>query len=103
MAFDSTGRLAGTRTITTAQEVLRTPALDAGGEPILDTNGPIADVKRAMDETAEYYRLSWRPEEDGVRAREGGSGFVSDEGCGGGEENRPRGKCNAMARHSQSQ
>ncbi|MEK6279752.1 MAG: VWA domain-containing protein [Acidobacteriota bacterium] len=71
MAFDSTGRLAsaGTRAVTAPQEVLRTVALDGGGDSILDSNGPTAEVRRAVAETANYYQLSWRPEENEVREK----------------------------------
>ncbi|HKO97195.1 MAG TPA: VWA domain-containing protein [Pyrinomonadaceae bacterium] len=71
MAFDNTGRLAsaGTRAVTSPQEVLRTVAFDGGGHPILDSNAPILLMKRAISETANYYQLSWRPEEHEIRDR----------------------------------
>jgi VWFA-related protein len=71
VAFDSTSRLAstGTRPVTAPQEVLRTIALDGGGDPILDSNGPLGEMKRAVSETAGYYQISWRPDDSEIRER----------------------------------
>ncbi len=65
-AFDYSGRLAslGTRPVTAAQEPLRTIALEAGGEPILDTNDPLSELKQAIKQTSQYYQVAWRPDED---------------------------------------
>ena len=64
MPSDYTGRLAslGTRSITASQLPLRTIAIDSGGEPILDTNDPQPQLKRALLENSNYYQLAWRPE-----------------------------------------
>jgi VWFA-related protein len=70
-AFDSTGRLAsaGTRPITSSQEPLRILALDSGGLPILDTNEPLTELRRAVRETSNYYQLAWRPDEQELNDR----------------------------------
>lgn len=62
---DYTGRLAsmGTRSISASQLPLRTIAVDSGGEPILDTNDPQPELKRALQESSNFYQLAWRPDE----------------------------------------
>lgn len=71
MPSDYTGRLAsmGTRSITVSQLPLRTIAIDSGGQPILDTNDPQPELKRAVLESSNYYQLAWRPEEQETRDR----------------------------------
>ena len=65
ITFD-VGRMPGTNSgaLTNSQEPLQTLAVDTAGRAILNTNEPRADLARALKETANYYLLSWRPEEN---------------------------------------
>ena len=49
-----------------SQEPLQTLAVDSGGKAILNTNDPIKDLDRALNESSNYYLLSWRPDEKDV-------------------------------------
>ncbi len=70
MTFDNTGRLMSTSLagLNAAQQPLYALAVDTGGRAFLNTNTTIAVVEEALQETAEYYLVAWRPEEDELRS-----------------------------------
>lgn len=49
--------------ISSTQESLQTLAADTGGIAILNSNSPSRDLTNALTESANYYLVSWRPEE----------------------------------------
>jgi VWFA-related protein len=70
LTFDNTGRLMSTNLagLNAAQQPLFALAVDTGGRAFLNTNTTITVVEEALQETAEYYLLAWRPEEDELRS-----------------------------------
>ncbi|MDQ3472835.1 MAG: VWA domain-containing protein [Acidobacteriota bacterium] len=70
MTFDNTGRLMSTNLagLNAAQQPLYALAVDTGGRAFLNTNTNITVVQEALQETAEYYLIAWRPEEDELRS-----------------------------------
>jgi VWFA-related protein len=70
MTFDNTGRLMSTNLagLNAAQQPLYALAVDTGGRAFLNTNTTVAEVEEALQETAEYYLVAWRPEEDELRS-----------------------------------
>jgi VWFA-related protein len=70
MTFDNTGRLMSTNLagLNAAQQPLYALAIDSGGRAFLNTNTTISVVEEALQETAEYYLIAWRPEEDELRS-----------------------------------
>ncbi len=50
--------------ITAMQQPLRSLAVDTGGRPLLNTNSLSATATTALKETAIYYLLAWRPDEE---------------------------------------
>lgn len=63
--FDHTGRMARVNLaeIRTAQQPLFNLAVETGGQAWLNSNSLDDGVSRAINETSNYYRLAWRPED----------------------------------------
>ncbi len=70
MTFDNTGRLMSTNLagLNAAQQPLHALAVDTGGRAFLNTNITSIVIEEALQETAEYYLIAWRPEEDELRS-----------------------------------
>jgi VWFA-related protein len=62
------GRTSGANSnaISAAQQPLHSLAEDSAGKAILNTNEPGKDLERALGESANYYLLSWRPDEKDI-------------------------------------
>src|SRR5258706_2451213 len=51
--------------VTASQDGLNALALDTGGRAFRNTNAPMSEwVEKVLDETANYYLLSWRPDSE---------------------------------------
>lgn len=68
--FDPTGRLsrAAGGELSASQDALHALAHDTGGKALLNSNSMGPSVKRAIDDTANYYLLAWNPEQPASRS-----------------------------------
>ena len=111
VAFDVTGRLSRVNMgeISASQEALFTLANETGGRALINSNAPLSQIKQALNETAIYYLLVWRPDpasqhgakyrklevsvqghpEYKVRSRRG---FLNEEAASAAKENKDKGK-----------
>jgi VWFA-related protein len=64
VAFDVTGRISRVNMgeISASQEALFTLANETGGRAMINSNAPFSQIKQALNETAVYYLLVWRPD-----------------------------------------
>jgi VWFA-related protein len=64
VAFDVTGRISRVNMgeISASQEALFTLANETGGRALINSNAPFSQIKQALNETAIYYLLVWRPD-----------------------------------------
>ncbi|HEV7857979.1 MAG TPA: VWA domain-containing protein [Pyrinomonadaceae bacterium] len=111
VAFDVTGRISRVNMgeISASQEALFTLANETGGRAMINSNAPFSQIKQALNETAIYYLLVWRPDpasqhgakyrklevsvqghpEYKVRSRRG---FLNEEAALNARENKDQGK-----------
>jgi VWFA-related protein len=111
VAFDVTGRISRVNMgeISASQEALFTLANETGGRAMINSNAPFSQIKQALNETAIYYLLVWRPDpasqhgakyrklevsiqghpEYKVRSRRG---FLNEETAANARENKDKGK-----------
>jgi VWFA-related protein len=68
-SFDPTGRLfrSNRGEIVASQDGLNALAKDTGGKTVFNTNSLDAGLSRALQETATYYLLAWKPDPDSQR------------------------------------
>ena len=68
--FDPTGRLsrAAGGELSASQDALHALAHDTGGKAFFNSNAMSPSVKRAIDDTANYYLLAWNPEQPTSRS-----------------------------------
>jgi VWFA-related protein len=68
--FDPTGRLqrANSGELLASQDSLNALAADTGGKAVFNTNSLDPGLTRALKETATYYLLAWKPENEKQRA-----------------------------------
>ena len=68
--FDPTGRLsrAAGGELSASQDALNALAHDTGGKAFFNSNSMDPAVKRAIDDTANYYLLAWNPEQPTSRS-----------------------------------
>jgi hypothetical protein len=67
---DPSGRLlmAAGRELSASQDGLNALALDTGGRAFFNSNAMEPAVRRAMEETATYYLLAWKPDSESSRS-----------------------------------
>lgn len=70
-SFDPTGRLerANHSELRASQDSLYALAADTGGKAIFNTNALEPGLNRALEETAVYYLLGWKPDREGTNPR----------------------------------
>jgi VWFA-related protein len=68
--FDPTGRLsrAAGGELSASQDALHALAHDTGGKAFFNSNSMSPSIKRAIDESANYYLLAWSPEQSTSRS-----------------------------------
>lgn len=64
VAFDPSGRLqrGALGELSASQDAMNAIARDTGGRPFFNTNALDIGLKKALDETATYYLLAWKPD-----------------------------------------